>query len=100
MRTRDFVSVIQQYWGADVTRFQPGYTVPNHTPDQFTADLKGEQKNWKDFGGSWAQSDDSISDLIFAAGNAYKAWYTQILKLALPENSLPEYEAWFNSVHN
>ena len=100
MRTRTFASVIQQYWGADVTRFQPGYTVPNHTPDQFTAELQGEQKNWKDFGGTWTEPDEQIADMIFAASNAYKVFYAQIVKLPLPSNPLPEYEAWYNSVHN
>ena len=100
MRTRNFSSVVQQYWDADVTRFQPGYTVPNHTPDQFGAELQGEAANWKAFGGTWAEPDEAIAEMVFAAGSAYKSWYTKILKLPLPMNPLPEYEAWYNANHS
>lgn len=99
MRTRNFVDIIQTYWGAAVTRFQPGYTVPAYTPEQFPKELQGEAINWKNFGGSWEQSDEAINEIIFSASQAYKSWFAQILKLPLPQNPLPEYEAWFNSTH-
>lgn len=99
MRVRSIKDEIATYWGACVTRFQPGYTVPSYTPDQFMAQLKGEVENWKKFGGTWAESDDAIADYIFDAFRSYAIWYGQIRLLPLPQNSLPEYEAWYQAVH-
>lgn len=95
-----FADTVEMVWRQFKTGWQAGADIPL-TPDQYTAELKGEEATGPRVGNApWQEDEAARAKMIQTSHDDYAKFYRRIvLPWPLPMNCGADYIAWYKSTH-